>query len=641
MKQVTDEGGRLKQPLMKSFGRSRNPFSKGFLAAGGKSWRWILDIQTAVLLLITIFIFMGPFTMLRGETDDVITRAMKDELDRSMTSLKIENMEPPYYLEYSIWDYREWSIEGSFGSIIQSDEDHQRILKVGVRVGNYQLDNSGFIDQDSIYVSVLGLHDDVVIEDDYNALRREIWLATDKAYKDALEQLAGKKAYIKNQVQTEEIPDFSKEASVQKIAPPQTLKVDLPKWEQLVKDLSFIFRRFPALYESQVNMRISLLQKYFVNSEGTVFSQPQILVFLAAAASTQAADGMRLKHYIPFYATSLEGLPGEKKLAAGIGKMAEELTALTSAPVLDEYIGPVLFTGQAAAELFTQVLAPHLAGGRPPLSNMAQISQMTPTSKLEQRINRKVLPRNITIIDDPTRTGYNGAMLIGSYVIDDQGVISRPVKLVEKGILKTLLMSRRPSKKILQSNGHGRGSLMAAPGTQMGNLLISTENGKTYNQLKQELMQMCKEQNIDFGLIVKTVDDPSLTGADEEELALYMSQGTQSESPLTPPVMLYRVNTKDGKEELVRGITFSELTLSDLKYIAALGNDSYVLHRFVSPGGSLMGGIFMYYASRGQGSMGVPVSIAAPSVLFDELEFKKSAGTRKKPPLMPRPFEEN
>jgi TldD protein len=597
----------------------------------------IRHIKPAALLLTAVVIFWGLTAVLRGETDDVIIQAMKDELDRSMNSLKIENMEPPYYLEYSIWDYREWSIEGSFGALTQSEADHQRILQVGVRVGSYQLDNSGFIDQDNIYASILGLHDSVVIEDDYNALRRCIWLTTDKAYKDALEQLAGKNAYIKNQVQTEEIPDFSKEESVQKIAPLQPLKVNLPQWEQLVKDLSLIFRRFPALYESQVKMRISLLHKYFVNSEGIVFRQPQTLVFLAANASTQAADGMRLKHFIPFYATSLEQLPGEKKLAAGVGKMAEELTALASAPVLEEYIGPVLFTGQAAAELFIQVLAPHLSGGRPPLSNMPQLSQMTLSSKLEQRIDRRVLPRNITIIDDPTRIGYNGSPLIGSYAIDDQGVISRPVKLVEKGILKTLLMSRRPAKKILQSNGHGRGSLMAAPGSQIGNLLISIENGKTYQQLKQDLMQMCKEQGSDFGLIVKTVDDPSLTGADEEELALYMSQGTQSESQLTPPVMLYRVDVKDGKEELVRGITFSELTVSDLKYIAAVGNDSYVLHRFVSPGGNLMGGIFMYYASRGQSSMGVPASAAAPSVLFDELEFKKSTGSRKKPPLLPRP----
>jgi predicted Zn-dependent protease len=603
------------------------------------SSRLIQHIPLIAFLITAVIIFMGLTTTTMAETNDVIIRAMKDELDRSMKSLKIENMEQPYYLEYSIWDYREWSIEGSFGSLTQSDEDHQRILNVGVRVGSYQLDNSGFIDQASIYASILGLHEGVVIEDDYNALRRYIWLVTDKAYKDALEQLASKRAYIKNQVQTEEIPDFSKEESVQKIAPRQTLKVDRPKWEQLVKNLSVIFRQFPSLYESQVTMRISLLHKYFVNSEGSVFRQPQTLVFLVANASTQAADGMRLKHYIPFYSTSLDQMPGEKELAARIRKMAEELTALASAPVLDEYIGPVLFTGQAAAELFTQVLAPHLAGGRPPLSNMPQMSQMTSSGKLVQRINRRVLPRKITIVDDPTRTEYNGSPLIGSYTIDDQGVISKPVKLVEKGILKTLLMSRRPSKKILQSNGHGRGSLMATPGTQMGNLLISAENGKTYRRLKKELIKMCKEQSIAFGLIVKTVDDPSLTGADEEELARYMSQGTQSESQLTPPLILYRVNVKNGKEELVRGITISELTVRDMKYIAAVGNDSYVLHRFVSPGGHLMGGIFMYYASKGQSSMGVPVSVVAPSVLFEELEFNKGAVKRKKPPLMSRPHE--
>jgi len=43
-----------KPSQLKSFGRSRNPFSKGFLAAGGKSWWWILDMR---------------FYFSRGETD--------------------------------------------------------------------------------------------------------------------------------------------------------------------------------------------------------------------------------------------------------------------------------------------------------------------------------------------------------------------------------------------------------------------------------------------------------------------------------------------------------------------------------------------------------------------------------------------
>ncbi|UCH92414.1 MAG: hypothetical protein JSV88_19245 [Candidatus Aminicenantes bacterium] len=598
-------------------------------------------LHRTIPLLAAAVIFMGSASpsMLMGEKDDVILKAMTDELDRSMKSLKIENMEKPYYLEYSIWDYWELSIEGSFGTLTESQQDQRRLLKVGLRVGSYQLDNTGFVDRTSMFSSVMGQSQGVVLEDDYNALRRDIWLATDSAFKEALQQLASKKAYIKNQVQTEEIPDFSKEESVQKLIPRITLEVDQAKWETVVKDLSAIFRQFPALHESHVEMRVILLHKYFVNSEGTIFRQPQTLASLVAHASTQAADGMKLKHYIPFYATSLDQMPGKKKLAAGIHKMAEELSAMASAPVLEDYIGPVLFTQQAAAELFYQVLAPHLSGERPPLSNVPQMSQMSSSTKLATRLDRKVLPRNISITDDPTRTDFKNVPLIGSYAIDDQGVVSGPVNLVEKGILKTLLMSRRPRKEILQSNGHGRASLMGNPGTQIGNLLITTENGKTFQQLKQELLQMCKDQGLDFGLMVKTFDDPSITGMDESDsFSLFMSRSSQTESQITAPVMMVRVYVKDGREELVRGISISELSVSDLKDIDAVGNDCYVLQRMVSPGGGMMSNIFLLYSSRGRSGMGIPASIAAPSVLFEELEFKKSEKKQKKPPLLTHPF---
>ncbi len=593
-------------------------------------------IARAVPLLTAAAIFLGSPSMIMGKTDDVILQAMKDELDRSMKSLKIENMDKPYYLEYSIWDNWELSIEGKFGALTDSRDGHRRLLKVGLRVGGYQLDNTGFIDRSSMFSVVMGRHGQVVVEDDYNAIRRDIWLATDNAYKDALQQLAGKKAYIKNQVQTGEIPDFSKEESLQKIAPRVTLKVDKGKWEKIVTQLSTIFRKFPALHESRVNMRIGLLHKYFVNSEGTVFCQPQTLVSLVAHASTQAADGMKLKHYIPFYATSLQQMPSEKELAAGIKNMAEELTALASAPVLEEYIGPVLFTRQASAELFTQVLAPHLSGERPPLSNIPQNFGMTTfSSKLTQRLDRKILPREISITDNPLQTDFNQAPLIGSYIIDDEGVAAKPVNLVEKGNLKTLLMSRRPREEITQSNGHGRSSPRGNPGTQIGNLLITTEKGKTYQELKKELLELCKDQGLEFGLIIKTVDNPAITGMEEPGFG---PRSAQTESVLTTPVMLFRVYVKDGREELVRGLTVSELSVSDLKDITAVGKDYYVLNRMVAPAGAMTGSIFAFYISRAGTSMTIPASIVAPSVLFEELEFKKSEEKRQKTPLMTHPF---
>jgi len=593
----------------------------------------------AILFLMMAFMLVSsPLTGEKNKQEnDIIIEAMKDELDRSMKSLKIEKMEKPYYLEYSIWDNRQLQIQGSFGSLTKSEENHLRLLKVGIRVGSYQLDSSGFVSRRNMFAAMMGRSETIALEDDYNAIRNSIWRLTDRSYKRALEVLAGKKAFLKNQVREEEIPDFSREKSVQRVSPCKIMKVNREKWEKIIKNLSAVFRQFPGIHKSHVEMEVKGICKYFVNSEGTVFRQPETLVSLVATASTQAAAGMSLKHYIPFYASTINTLPDEKELAAGIRKMAKELTALAAAPVLKEYIGPVLFTQQASAELFIQVLVPNLSGQRPPLSELPQMSGMSSSGKLAQRLNRKVLPRGISIIDDPTRRTFEGKPLIGFYSIDDEGVTARPVTLVEKGTLKALLMSRRPRKEILNSNGHGRAALRGNIGVQIGNLLITTDKGKTYRQLKDELLQLCKDQQLPFGLIIKTVDNPSITGVDRSALSLFAGRG-KTESAITSPVLMYKVHVADGREELVRGISVSEMDVGDLKDIAAVGSDYYVHHRMLPAGGGLTGGFFSIFFSRGGSSMGVPTSIAAPSVLFEEVEFKKSEEKKKKPPLLTHPF---
>ncbi|MCP5048347.1 MAG: hypothetical protein GY940_14350 [bacterium] len=593
-------------------------------------------MKIIAFLFAAIPVFLAPPAFAETGDGDVIIEAMSDEMNRAMKSLRVEKMEKPYYLEYTILDQRQLKIEGSFGALEKSGESHQRLLKVGVRIGNYQLDNTEFIGKSNMFAAIMGHSARTVIDDDYDALRRDIWLTTDRAYKQALENLAEKQAYIKNQVQKEQVPDFSREEPVRLIAPRKQLKTDRGKWEKTVKDLSAIFRDYPSLYESYVEMKVSLVHKYYVNSEGTVYRQPETLASLVAIAITQARDGMKLKHYVPFYASTADEIPPKKELAAGIRKMAGELSALVSAPVLESYIGPVLFTRQASAELFAQVMLPHLSGQHPPLSSVPQISQMTSASRLVRRLNRKVLPRNITVIDDPTRSHFDKTSLIGSYAIDDQGVVSRPLNLVEKGVLKNLLMSRRPGKVIVKSNGHGRAGLMGSSGVQIGNLIITTENGKNRKQLKKKLREMCKEQQVPYGLLVKTFDNPAITGLDESTSARLM-QNPQNPS-MTAPVLIYRVYAKDGREELVRGITIAELTVNDLKYISAVGNDAYVHHREVAPAGGIMGSVFSLFSSGSGSGMRIPVSIVAPSLLFEEVEFESISGKRNKPPLMPHPF---
>jgi predicted Zn-dependent protease len=264
------------------------------------------------------------------------------------------------------------------------------------------------------------------------------------------------------------------------------------------------------------------------------------------------------------------------------------------------------------------------------------MGQMSFSTKLAQRLNRKILPREISITADPTRGEFNKVPLLGSYVIDDEGVPARPVNLVERGVLKTLLMSRRPRKEIQQSNGHARAGVMGGPGVQPGNILVTTDNGKPYPQLKKDLVQMCKDQGLEFGLIIKTMDNPTITGV--EDNFSFFRQGAQTENNFTQPVMITRVYVKDGREEPVRGISISELTIGNLKDIEAVGNDYYVMHRMMGSGGSMLGGYFALFAGRGQQDMGIPCSIVAPSLLFEELEFKKNDDKRAKPPLLPHPF---
>jgi predicted Zn-dependent protease len=307
---------------------------------------------------------------------------------------------------------------------------------------------------------------------------------------------------------------------------------------------------------------------------------------------------MRMSYSLPFNARSFERLPAIHEITASIKKMAEDLTALKSAPVLDDdYSGPVLLTGQASAEMFARVLAPNLSGQRLPLSERGQQGSGN-RSELVERMNRSVLPDFFSVFDDPTQQRIGDHDLIGHYDVDDQGVRAQRVSLIEEGILKGLLMARRPAKDILQSNGHGRAGVPGRETAQAGNLIISATEGRSYENLKKELLDLCRLEKLDYGIIIKSLDD-------------------SGRGPIGSPVLAYKVYTEDGREELIRGASPSGLTVRSLRSIEAAGNDSHVQNRLSGAG---------------------PMSIVAPSVLIDEMELKRPAGTQQKPAILTHPF---
>jgi TldD protein len=86
--------------------------------------------------------------------------------------------------------------------------------------------------------------------------------------------------------------------------------------------------------------------------------------------------------------------------------------------------------------------------------------------------------------------------------------------------------------------------------------------------------------------------------------------------PRLTPRLLYKIWTKDGHEELVRGAIFGELDVRALRSsVVAAGGDAYVDNRATN----------------------IPHSMVAPSILFDELEVKRANQNKEKLPDYPAP----
>ena len=562
-----------------------------------------LRILRTALLLILILPIATPMSIGQeaSATDDAVLRAMSDELQRSVAELRLGNLDKPYFIQYVVLDEEEYTAQATFGALTSSDQTHQRYVQVQARVGTYDFDNSEFVSGPAGPSTGVLLQS--VLDNDYSGLRHTLWLATDSAYKQAVEVLARKRAFVQNKIQETQPPDFSKEPPTNAISPARQLDFDKARTEARMREWSRIFKEFPEVQTSNVRLVARLTDRYLVNSEGTRTLQPTMIVSLEVNASTQSSDGMRISHTIPFNGRNFEQLPSPESIAQSIRQLASDLTALRSAPVLDaNYSGPVLLTGQASAEMFARVLAPNLSGQRGPMFERQQ--QENIASDLLDRMNRPVLPAYFSVFDDPAQIRAGDKNLIGYYQVDDQGIPSQRVSLVEDGLLRNMLMSRRPGKHRNQSNGHGRSGYPGRETAQIGNLFIAANEGKNYEELKQELIKLGKTERLEYAVIIKSLD-------------------SSGRGQIGIPILTYKVFMADGREELVRGATVRGLSVQSLRHIQAAGNDIFVANRLTGTRGAE-----------------TPVSVIAPSVLLEEMELERAASVQQRPASLTHPYFE-
>jgi predicted Zn-dependent protease len=509
---------------------------------------------------------------------DPILQAMREELERSKDKLKLDNVPAPYYIEYRLSDVDEYDAEAAFGALRQDQRFHARSVRVVVRVGDYK--------QDSYFGPGTGVASFAPVDNNTLSLRWQLWTATDQAYKIASQALAMKKAALSQFSADQPFDDFAKAAPLQAVGPTVKLDFDPKTWKDALEKSTAAFRRDPKVEALSAAARFRAVNEFYVNTEGTITREGYATYLLSASGSTQASDGMRLERSPYFAAGNLKDLPEPAQFQENVAKVVETLKELRDAPVVEEdYRGPVMFGPDAASDIFYSMIGQNVLGNRPKPGESART-----TGDYASNYKGRVLPSFLSVIDDPTQTAFGAKQMIGSYEVDDEGVRPKPVAIIESGMLSNYLMGREPIRDFPESNGHGRAAPGQSPSPNIGNLIVQPKETLSPDEMKKKLIEISKQQNKAFGYYVET-----LAGS--------------------TPRLLYRIYV-DGHQELVRGATFDELDTRTLRNdLIAAGNDPLVSNR--------------------EGS--VPQTVVSPSILFDELEVKRSDQQNGKLPEYPPP----
>ena len=551
---------------------------------------------------------------------DPLLQAMHDEVDRSV-KLKLPDLEQPYFVEYLLDESDSFSVSASLGGLLSRSRDHFRLPEVHVRVGDYKFDNTNFAGGGG-GGSRYDL-ENYPLDNAYPVLRRYLWLETDSVYKGAVEAISRKRAAMRNINQSDQLNDFAHAEPVHLIQPFQKLALDEKTWLGRTRTLSAVFTQYPDVKTSEVELHADNGGYYVVNSEGTEVQVQENVAFLRASVTAQSADGMTLHDAVTFHALDVGHLPSEEEMTRGLTKMADNLVALARAPKGEDYNGPVLFEGDASPQIFAELLARNLALSRTPAGARGGAGQ---SSEFEGRMGSRILPDTFDVVDDPTQKEWRGKALFGSYQVDREGVIPKPLHLVEKGALKGYLLTRQPVRGFEGSNGRARLPGFQANTADISNLFIGSSETLPAADMKKKLIELIQARNKPYGIIVRKMDFPSTATRGELVRMLQAEQGTVH--PVSSPLLVYKV-FPDGREELVRGLRFRGFTARSLKDILTAGDDATVF--------DFLDSTVPFAALAGGASYTTEACIVAPSIIIDDLELHPVEDELPKLPVVPAP----
>jgi len=551
--------------------------------------------------LVTLVIALSWALRLAAAPAPSLLDILSDELQRNFTVLKQKADPPPYYMDYTVTDEESQSVAATMGALDSQHQNRLRYLDITLRVGAPQLDN---------YHQVNGQRgrftrgDVLPLDDVPDAIRRKVWLDTDRTYRLASRRLIEIKSNQETKVKdADSSADFSSEPpSVYQEPPPAMSAVD-DAWAKRVRKWSADVANSPDVLYSSVNLSVQRVSKYMVSTEGTRLLHGRDFVGLSIVARGKATDGMDLVDLEDFQAADLAHLPPQAVIDAAASRVGENVSKLVQAMAVEPFVGPAILSGRAAAVFFHEIFGHRFEGHRQKDEGEGQT--------FTKAVGTPVLPSFLSVLFDPTRRTLDGVELNGYYTYDDEGVKARPVTVVENGVLKTFLMSRSPLQGVEHSNGHGRRQPGLEVVSRQSNLIVESTKQVSEQALREMLVAEIKRQNKPYGLLFDEVTGGYTTT---------QRRGLQAFTVM--PLMVYRVYPDGRPDELVRGVDIVGTPLASFSKILATSDTPQVFNGYCG-------------AESGQ----VPVSASSPALLVSEIEIQKKQHSQDRLPFLGRPVD--
>lgn len=550
------------------------------------------------ILLWCLCLISGITSLQAQEKEDVLLKAMEDELNRSMSELVLEDRDRPFFISYRAFDTKGLGVSASLGSLNSSDFSPGRSGSVRLIVGDYDFNDEsfnpememGFADSPN-----MGFMPSLMpIEDDYYGIRRYFWKSTEDIYRRAAKSFKAHKTKLKKESKSiDDTPHliFSKVPVVSYQSPAVQVNWDRKAIEDRARGISAVFLEYPEIENSNVYLSVYHSKEYFINSEGTRIVEEEAGATLNISISASTSPGFFNPEFIRYEAASFEELPSDELIKADILKTIEKLNKKEELDRFeDSYEGPVLFYDKSVANLFARQFVSSLNA-----SQTATIEEETGfrnrSKELDHKVGKRVTSRDLTVSALPGAQTYLGEKMKGAYRYDNEGVkATDSIMLIERGYLKELMRSRVVLKGSPGPNGTGLGA---------GVLSVISHNTRTEDELKQQLIELAEDEGLEYALIVREL---SFAGG---------------------AVNVYKVSLEDGSETLLQSASLTDLDFNSFRKVGGASADRTVHH--------------LPHPFNGR-----TVSIVSPRVLLledVEVESFQSYGVRKtKEPLVKNPL---